>query len=144
MEQVSGDSNKPAAEHSIQLQLVIPGIRVICKRISHPKERCRYLHKSHHHWLLLFFFLHLQRKSYHEPVIPVGLLREHWMGNQFQTYHHSFRSLTCFCNSYFMQEVDLSIPFGDPRNSLYNTSRPSQGPKIYIDLTIEPYANMQK
>lgn len=74
----------------------------------------------------------------------MGLLREHWMGKQFQTYHHSFSPLTCFCNSYFIQEVDLSIPFGDPRNSLYNTSRPSQGPKIYIDLTIEPYANMQK
>lgn len=59
-----------------------------------------------------------------------------WAGN--------FKLITTASVPLLAFEIDLRIPFGDPRNLAYNTSRPSKSPKICIDLTIEPYANMEK
>lgn len=41
-------------------------------------------------------------------------------------------------------EIDLSVVYGNPKDLYYNVAKNKKGPKICVDLTIEPFANMTK
>lgn len=41
-----------------------------------------------------------------------------------------------FGKKLLIQEIDLGVPYGDPKNHYYNISKTKKSPKIYVDITI--------
>lgn len=58
-----------------------------------------------------------------------------WAGN-FKIITTASVPLLVFVIFYLIQEVDLSIPYGDPKNHIYNPHKFQKSPKICVDLTV--------